>query len=62
MSCPYAALGVQRGAGIDEIKRAYRALVVEHHPDKHTTAPQAQQAAAATRFKVRSRPGVGAAG
>jgi curved DNA-binding protein CbpA len=53
MNCPYAALGVARGASADEIKKAYRALVVEHHPDKHATAPQAQQAAAATRFKVR---------
>ncbi|KAI8471706.1 MAG: DnaJ domain-containing protein [Monoraphidium minutum] len=52
MSCPYTALGLRRGAGADEVKRAYKALVVEHHPDKHATAPEVQQAAAVARFKT----------
>ena len=29
----YAALGVQRDADFEEIKRAYRAQVKLHHPD-----------------------------
>lgn len=30
---PYRALGLARGAGVDEVKRAYRRLAKEHHPD-----------------------------
>jgi hypothetical protein len=55
VGCPYAVLGLSRGASAVEIKAAYRALVVETHPDKHTTAPEPQQAAAAARFKVGAR-------
>ena len=30
----YDRLGVQRNAGVDDIKKAYRNLAREHHPDK----------------------------
>ena len=30
----YATLGLQKGASIDEIKRAYRKLSMKYHPDK----------------------------
>jgi hypothetical protein len=33
-SDPYDVLGVPRGASQDEIRRAYRKLVVKYHPDK----------------------------
>ncbi len=32
----YKVLGVDRGATDEEIKKAFRRLVHEHHPDKHT--------------------------
>jgi DnaJ like chaperone protein len=31
---PYVILGIERSAGDDEVKRAYRKLVAEHHPDR----------------------------
>src|SRR5476649_199087 len=31
----YEILGVGKSATADEIKRAYRKLAMEHHPDKH---------------------------
>ena len=30
---PYRTLGLERGAPIDEVKRAYRRLVKANHPD-----------------------------
>lgn len=34
MNNPYQTLGVERNASTDEIKRAYRRLASQHHPDK----------------------------
>ena len=36
---PYAVLGVARDAGEREIKRAYRKLISQHHPDKLGDVP-----------------------
>jgi len=44
----YDILGLSKGTGVDEIKKAYRALVMKHHPDR--VAP-AKKKEAEERFK-----------
>lgn len=44
----YEVLGVSRDASQDAIKKAYRRLALEHHPDRH---PEADRAEAEAKFK-----------
>ena len=50
----YAILGVNRTANEDEIKRAYRHLARELHPDRHAASPTDMQANE-ERFKLVNR-------
>ncbi len=43
---PYRILGVPENASEEDIKRAYRALVKKHHPDRYAGDPEAAEAAA----------------
>lgn len=46
----YRALGLSSNAPADEIKRAYRRLVREYHPDLHPDATNDERRTLATRF------------
>lgn len=47
----YAQLGLKVGTAFDEVKRVYRRLVFENHPDRLAHADEASRAAANTRIR-----------
>lgn len=47
----YKILGVQRGAGEDDIKRAYKKRALIHHPDRHANATETEKREQEKKFK-----------
>eukprot|EP00250_Pteridium_aquilinum_P015744 c22739_g1_i2 orf=85-624(+) len=50
----YKVLGVTREATGEELKKAYRHIALQSHPDRHAQASKQQQEAAACRFREAS--------
>lgn len=47
----YGTLGVEKSAGADEIKSAYRRLAKKYHPDMYSQKPEAERKSAEAKFK-----------
>lgn len=54
----YEVLGIQKGAGDDEIKKAYRKLAIKYHPDKNPGDTKAEESfkEATEAYEVLSNP------
>lgn len=47
----YAVLGISKSATDEDIKKAFRALALKYHPDRHTSKPSAEKEQMADKFR-----------
>ena len=47
----YSVLGLQHGASIDEVKKAFKKLAIQYHPDKQQGKSDAEKKQAEDKFK-----------
>ena len=45
LAAAYKVLGLPPNTAFDQVKKAYKQLLKQHHPDKHGSAPDAQKRA-----------------
>ncbi|OHD76971.1 MAG: hypothetical protein A3J97_14025 [Spirochaetes bacterium RIFOXYC1_FULL_54_7] len=48
----YKTLGLPPNAPFDHVRKAYKQLLKQHHPDKHGSAPEAQKKATETSARI----------
>ena len=52
MQQAYTTLGLTVNATDDEIKKAYRRMAMQYHPDRHVNASETDQKCAAEKFRA----------
>ena len=52
LSAAYKVLGLTLNAPFDQVRKAYKQLLKQHHPDKHGSAPDAQKKATETSARI----------
>lgn len=48
----YKILGLSPGVPFDQVRKTYKQLLKQHHPDKHGSAPDAQKKATETSARI----------
>ena len=52
LAAAYKVLGLSPTTPFDQVKKAYKQLLKQHHPDKHGSAPAAQKKATETSSRI----------
>ena len=55
MPTAYTTLGISPNATDDEVKKAYRRMAMEYHPDKQVNASEQEKQAAAEKFRAANK-------
>ena len=55
MTDPYQVLNISSNATDDEVKKAYRRMAMEYHPDKQVNASEQEKQAAAEKFRAANK-------
>ena len=55
MPTAYTTLGISPNATDDEVKKAYRRMAMEYHPDKQVNVSEQEKQAAAEKFRAANK-------